>query len=125
MPRRLTPEERQLREQIKLLSAHVRETKRAERAAAKAEALANKLPTWQIRALTQLKKLQADLERYERNLTSSDAYDRLEALGEIGPTQLALAGMARNHPSMPEVADLLGWALQYLADREKTPINAP
>jgi hypothetical protein len=57
------------------------------------------------------------VELYEANLDSVVILDRLRAQGEIHGARTALAGFVRNNQTLPEAANLVGWALQYLADR--------
>jgi hypothetical protein len=141
MPRRLTPAERELRAQIGLLSAHIRESKRNDRAAAKAVELANRPPP-RSRAQVRLNRLRAIVTHFEAVLAagrpqhipagmsgsmqaSQANLEYLTAQSEIPSARLALACHVRNDPSLPEAADLLPWALEYLAEREAVRLRIP
>lgn len=129
MPRRLTAEERQLRDQIKLLAAHLREERRTARAEKKAaEAAKPKRPAYHGRIIARFKQLRTQIKRAEDQISSDPkAYASAMASASLPGNRMLLACMVRDYSWLLALelagTDLPGWSEMYLAEGANTLNN--
>jgi hypothetical protein len=131
MPRKANPALRELKAQVKLLGAHIRETKRVERAAAKAAALAARPPPRPRHvtvALFRFQRMRVRLAEAQQAMATDPRMNALTA-GVLLETETSTFAHHINYWATT-FADVIGpvliaWAKEFLRYERRSPCPLP